>query len=111
DGIVAVIHHQRREGRAEQFNRPINVTDLDLSQPAVFVVCLEDVAGYAAQHQPIVRTPIEVPLPSTVSVAFIVSRTERVLDPRADSRSDWSPRGTPCAARRARSAACSPRPA
>src|SRR5208337_5120008 len=50
DGNVAVKNRQRRERRAEQFERPIHRLDLDLRESAVFVIALEDVAEDAAQR-------------------------------------------------------------
>src|SRR5208337_5106948 len=50
DGNVAVKNRQRRERRAEQFERPIHRLDLNLRESAVFVISLEDVAEDAAQR-------------------------------------------------------------
>src|SRR5215469_10477691 len=50
DGIVTMIYNQLNELRAKHSDRPVDLTNLDLRQPAVFVVAIKDVAKDMPQH-------------------------------------------------------------
>src|SRR5208283_4031152 len=50
DGSIAMMHNQRSERRPKQFQRPIHRPYLDLREPTVLVVRLEDVPEDVAQH-------------------------------------------------------------